>query len=110
MPHSKEVVNDIAGTKFTVSCDISDLSAKVETVVWKKDDTDVTTLKSDGNTYTPDVGGDSFDDTAKTQTTTLAVSSPDATHGTTFEFACMVTDPSDGVATEEETAELVFYS
>ena len=103
------MVNKIPGTKFTVSCDISGLSAKVETVVWKKDDTDVTTL-SDGNTYTPNVGGDSFNDTAKTQTTTLEVSSPDATHGTTFSFTCVVTDPTDGVATEEETAELVFYS
>ena len=100
------MVND-AGREFTVSCALSSLSAKVETVVWKKDDTDVTTL-SDGNTYTPDVGGDSFDD--KTQTTTLTVSSPDATHGTTFSFTCVVTDPSDGTSTEEEIAELAFYS
>ena len=100
------MVNKIPGTKFTVSCDISGLSAKVQTVVWKKDDTDVTTL-SDGNTYTPDIGGDSFD--VDTQTTTLEVSSPDSTTRT-ISFTCVVTDPSDGVKTEEETVDLVFYS
>ena len=100
------MVND-AGREFTVSCALSSLSAKVETVVWKKDDTDVTTL-SDGNTYIPDIGGASFD--VDTQTTTLEVSTPDATHGTTLVFTCVVTDPSDGVTTEEETVDLVFYS
>ena len=44
-----------------------------------------------------------------TQTTTLEVSSPDSTTRT-ISFTCVVTDPSDGVTTEEETVDLVFYS
>ena len=102
-PNSKEVV-DGAGKTFTVSCALSSLAAKVTAVEWKLGGTTL----SDDSTYTPNVGGDSYDDAAKTQTTTLEVAGSD-TARSDMVFTCVVTDPSDS-STEEETAELRFYS
>ena len=102
-PNSKEVV-DGAGKTFTVSCALSDLTAKVTAVEWKLEATTLT----DDSTYTPNVGGDSYDDGAKTQTATLEVAGSD-TARSDMVFTCVITDPSDG-SIEEETAELHFYS
>ena len=102
-PNSKEVV-DGAGKTFTVSCALSSLSAKVTAVEWKLGATTLT----DDSTYTPNVGGDSYDDRAKRQTATLEVAGSD-TARSDLVFTCIVTDPSDS-SIEEETAELRFYS
>ena len=119
-PVNKEVADE-AGATFTLSCNISGLTAEVTEVVWKKNGTNVTTL-TDGATYTPDTGGGSYDNKTGTQISTLTVSGSDSARDD-MEFICVVTEPgdpddsgdlptpsSDDPTTVNSTVYLKFYS
>ena len=89
-PTNKEVKS---GTDATVSCVVSGITQRLETVVWKKDGTDVTTLS--GSNYVVSPG--TYD--SNSQTTTLTVKA--AANAADSTYTCVITSDEWRVSNKE---------
>ena len=92
-PHNIEV---LAGADATLSCVISGITQQLNSVVWKKGGTDVTTLTED-NSYVVSAGTYSSNAQTTTLTVKAAVNTADST------YSCTV-DSSEWEITNKETA------
>ena len=93
---NKEV---LSGTDaVTISCQVTGITAQLQTVKWTSGGTDVKSL-TDPNDYTVDVGSLVG---GNTQTTTLAVAAAKTTAD--VNYSCVITPAAQDDATEVSTA------
>ena len=90
---SKEVETS---TEATISCVVSGITRQLDTVVWTKDGTDVTTLTED-NSYVVSAGTYGSNSQTTTLTVKAAVNTADST------FTCVITS-NEWLVTDRQTS------
>ena len=83
----------MTGTETMVSCVVTGITKKLDSVVWKKDGTDVTTLAGSNYVVSPGTYG------SNSQTTTLTVKAAANTADSTY--TCVIDSEEHNVANKE---------
>ena len=90
------------GVDATLSCVVSGISKKLDSVVWKKDGTDVTTLSED-NLYVVSAGTYGSNSQTTTLTVKAAVNTADST------FTCVITSNEWLVTNRESSVSAIVF-